>query len=315
MKDINQFRKAFNMDISIFKTMAFLIATMFIWSCSKKDSISQPEALAVTAKPGIDQVTVKWTPVNSGNFGSYWISYYPGDGLSVIKEQTKDSVVFSDLDPNIDYRFTVVWVDNNKVRSLPAIVNAKPEALFVEPEVLYDDDLTIEKQEQLDALPLLYTKISGRLRISGADITNLSKLKNLRTVGKNLEILDKNTALTSLAGLEKLRTISGNLWIRKNAALTSVEALKQLTKIEGNLYFYDNAVVKSLSGFDNLIEVKDVFIGDRGTSANDGKNPLLTDFCALKNLFSLPAGGRTVVIAQNGYNPTVQQIATGTCAK
>lgn len=102
----------------------------------------------------------------------------------------------------------------------------------------------------LDGLSCL-TAISGDLYIrSNADLTSITGLANLESVGGNLSIGEAycgwdayggfscgenygNPALPSLDGLQSLRTIGGWLWIGDNDALTTGGSFDALTQIGG----------------------------------------------------------------------------------
>jgi len=171
-------------------------------------------------------------------------------------------------------------------------------------------DLLIDTQAQLDALPT-YTEVTGKLRVRGADINDLSKLGTIQTVGGNVEILDQNDILTSLSGLGNLTTVSGNLWIRNNAALTDISALSSLSEVTGSLYLYGNAVIATLDGLEFLDTVANMYIGDRDGDPTDGEgNPSLTDLCALQEAANYSGLG-DFFIAENGFNPTSSDIAAG----
>lgn len=303
----------------IVKTNIILLAFVLIFSACSDDNkeIIQPNAISnFSATADILKVTLNWDNPNTSNFDSYWLSYMPGDELIVIEDPSQTSLEL-DIDEDEagkEHRFTLVYVTTENVRSLSSIVAATPQPKEELPEIIFEGDMIIGAQADLDNLPLPYTHITGKLRIKGADITDLSKLADLREVTKNLEIIDSNTSLVSIEGLNSLQKVGGNLWIRRNQLLESVEPLQSLTEVGGNMYFYENDAITSLEGFNSLVEVGDMFIGDRDGDTTDGEgNPLLSDFCALQNLFSI-ASNRTVLIGENAFNPTVEQVAAGNCS-
>jgi len=297
--------------------LTFTLALLFIACSDNENELIQPDAISnFSATADILKVTLNWENPNASNFNSYWLSYMPGDKLIVIEDPSVTSMELDidEDDAGIEHRFTLVYVTTDNIRSIASAVNATPEPEEVLPEIIFEGDINITVQADLDALALPYTHITGKLRIKGADVTDLSKLSDLREVGKNLEIIDGNTSLVSIEGLNSLQKVKGNLWIRRNPLLSSVAPLQSLTEIGGNMYFYENDAITTLEGFENLIEVKDMFIGDRDGDTTDGEgNPLLSNFCALQNLFSI-ASGRTVFIGENAFNPAVEEIVAGNCS-
>ena len=57
----------------------------------------------------------------------------------------------------------------------------------------------------------------------------------------------KNFALTTLAGLDSLTSIGGDLGISNNAALTSLEGINNLTGVGGNLILTGNTTLPTSS--------------------------------------------------------------------
>ena len=68
--------------------------------------------------------------------------------------------------------------------------------------------LYINSQTQIDSFQIIYpncTEIKGDVWIHGDDITNLSGLNVLTSIGGNIQIFSNN-ALTSLSGLDNIKT-------------------------------------------------------------------------------------------------------------
>jgi hypothetical protein len=124
------------------------------------------------------------------------------------------------------------------------------------------------------------TALQGNVSISGSDITNLSGLNNLTSIGGRFEIYD-NAALTSLTGLENLSSIGGFLEIGGwdegdgNPSLTSLVGLEGLISI-GGLGIGGNDVLTSLSGLNNIN-------GSSISYLTINYNPLLST-CAVKSI-------------------------------
>jgi hypothetical protein len=91
-------------------------------------------------------------------------------------------------------------------------------------------------------------------------LENIDALSGLTTIGGNHTIV-RNAALTDLAGLRALRSVSGSVAVWGDDALTSVDGLAGLTSIGGNLVVgtefipwnsgpipYGNAALTNLAG-------------------------------------------------------------------
>ncbi|MFY0608547.1 MAG: fibronectin type III domain-containing protein [Cyclobacteriaceae bacterium] len=186
------------------------------------------------------------------------------------------------------------------------------------PDNIFIGDLVLETQADVDAIKTKYTKITGRLKIgnyANGDITDLSILNNVRTVDY-LEV-DGNSLLEDLSGLESLDSIiTGNLTLRENLKIKSLKGLSSLTYLRNDIAFWNNAKLASLEGLENMTFVDEIFIGYTA-GAEERPNPRLTDYCGLTNLVSLNLAkiqGNRSVINANAYNPTFEEIASGTCA-
>ncbi|GAB5536272.1 MAG: hypothetical protein Rubg2KO_25210 [Rubricoccaceae bacterium] len=108
--------------------------------------------------------------------------------------------------------------------------------------------------------------ISGNLFVRGSDFTDLAGLSELTSVDGDVSIED-SPALASLAGLEALAAIGGNLEIGSvgvggNDALTTLDGLGGLTSVGGSVFIYDNLGLTTLDGLESLGAIGDgLFIG------------------------------------------------------
>jgi len=153
---------------------------------------------------------------------------------------------------------------------------------------------------------------TGQLYVIDNDSLNtLNGLSSLTSVGGQLNI-SQNNLLTSLVGLENLNNVGGNLDVYMNDALNSLAALENVTSVT-NLTIYGNDVLSTLTGLESLGVVNDVYIGITSWGTNVA-NDILTDFCALTNVFTNGTYGNVQII-NNAYNPTVQDIINGNCAQ
>ncbi len=115
----------------------------------------------------------------------------------------------------------------------------------------WPNGITFSSQQQIDLFQNLFPdciEIVGDLKIgaySGTDITNISGLSQLTSIGGDLLVWNNNN-LTSLTGLENVEANSiGGLGIYNNLSLTTCEAQNicdYLTSPNGTVNIYNNAV-------------------------------------------------------------------------
>ena len=141
------------------------------------------------------------------------------------------------------------------------------------------------------------TEIEGDVGISGQDISNLSGLDVLTSIGGHLLIWE-NELLHNLMGLHNITTIGGSLLLGcfdfetwdtfyGNPALKDLTGLNSLTYIGGNLQIVNNDSLINLTGLSSLTRVeKDLFIGVWGDDEQLG-NPRLINLAGLDNLNSI----------------------------
>jgi hypothetical protein len=94
--------------------------------------------------------------------------------------------------------------------------------------------------------------ISGNY-ISGSDITNLSGLDMVTFIGGNLEI-SWNDSLINLTGLENL-TVVGAIYIGGNSILSSLAGLEGLITVNGNLCLCESLGIEELFGNPSLANI------------------------------------------------------------
>jgi hypothetical protein len=90
------------------------------------------------------------------------------------------------------------------------------------------------------------TSVEGSLTVMDSSLTTLAGLESLTSVGGDLVILN-NSALTNLDALHALTTVGAEVRVQDNAKLTSVGGLGALTSIPGSLMVYRNAALTTLS--------------------------------------------------------------------
>lgn len=167
-------------------------------------------------------------------------------------------------------------------------------------------NVTLSTQNQVNNFAVTYagctTLPSGvKLKIKGANITNLNGLSVLTQIDGNLEIewcpalvdvtglwgittvngvlqFEECHALTNLNGLQNLSSCH-DLDIRGMDALTDISQLSGLTSLSGELRIKDCDALTTLAGLDNITSIGGDFRID--------ENANLTDLTALSNLTSI----------------------------
>jgi hypothetical protein len=116
------------------------------------------------------------------------------------------------------------------------------------------EDHVIDGPGSLKALAGI-TSIDGSLTIEACGLTSLAGLEGLRCVSGDL-IIHENKALTSLDGLEGLLYVGGSLVIggldQGNPQLESTAALSKLEVIEASLWVEHNRKLATLGDFGSL---------------------------------------------------------------
>lgn len=141
---------------------------------------------------------------------------------------------------------------------------------------VYTGSLTLSSQAEVNAFS--YTEVTGTLRIEGSDISSLTPLLSLTSVGGGLYI-ESNLTLISLSGLGNLTSVGGDLFLIENPKLTSLSGLGNLNSVGGNIYFRGNDIFASLVGIENLTSV--------GGYLSIYNNDALTSLSGMENLTSV----------------------------
>lgn len=120
-----------------------------------------------------------------------------------------------------------------------------------------DNDITLNSQADVNnfvATQGACTHVVGYLFINGADITDLTPLATLTSVGNYLSIA-YNASLTSLSGLTQLTSVGSFLYIGDNAALTNIDDLSGLTSVGHYVAVIYNASLIHVDGLSGLTSV------------------------------------------------------------
>jgi hypothetical protein len=181
---------------------------------------------------------------------------------------------------------------------------------------VWEGDYTISDSDDIAVLSG-FTEVTGDLTIFdlGDDLTSLSGLENITSVGGNLKI-GGNHALTSLSGLENITSVGGYLAIAGNDALTSLSGLENITSVVGYLAIAGNDALTSLSELENITSVGGYLViawNDALTSLSGlnnitsvggelsiDSNPSLTSLSGLENLSNV--GGNLWITNNHSLN-------------
>jgi hypothetical protein len=112
---------------------------------------------------------------------------------------------------------------------------------------------SVQEQATESRLHTQEVACAGTIRISSeADIASVKERGCTTITG---ELLIVNTPLTSLAGLETVTSVGGNLVVRGNAALKDLRGLDGVTSVGEILVIGENDSLTSLHGLDALTNV------------------------------------------------------------
>lgn len=184
-----------------------------------------------------------------------------------------------------------------------------------------DGEIVLTHQAEVDAFTC--TEVSGNLRISGDDITNLNGLSSLKKVGGNF-FFQNTSNLKTLDGLSALDSVTGSLYIIDNHALTNINGLSSLKSV-GSVNVIGNSGLTNLDGFSSLSEIKNggMYISNNanlvdisGSSSlrssngsviveNNGDLTNISGFNNLVTLQEITISGNPKLCAIKGFNSLV----------
>ncbi|MCD4735198.1 MAG: T9SS type A sorting domain-containing protein [Bacteroidales bacterium] len=147
----------------------------------------------------------------------------------------------------------------------------------------------------LDSLNVL-TAIDGKLNISTDELTFLTGLENVTTIGGALEI-KHCIALANLFGLENLVSLGGNLEIMNNPNLLNLSGLSNLTSIPGDLYVGLNTQLEDIKALAGVTSV--------GGNFTATVNPYMESL----GLFGLQAVGGNFEVSTTIYLISMEDLA------
>jgi len=173
-------------------------------------------------------------------------------------------------------------------------------ALFAQSTVIAQpclpDGIVFSSQAEIDNFQTNHpdcTEIEGDVEINGDNITNLTGLSMVTSIGGDLRIND-NDALTNLTGLDNLTSIGGELKIQANDTLTSLTGLDNLTSIGGVLAILWNDTLTTLTALENLTSIGGLAIWNSNA---------LTSLAGLEGLTSI--GGRFYFVGNDAITNLV----------
>ncbi len=179
-------------------------------------------------------------------------------------------------------------------------------------------NIVLNTQTEVSDFAAIYsncTAIPGDMTITtvGANVTDLSPLNNIVSIGGELKIynnpglinigfgsltsvgdgvyVENNPALNNLDSFSSLTTVGSHLHIRENASLTTMSGLSNIASVGGYLYFYDNDALTDLNGLSSLATV--------GAYVYIEGNDALSDISALQNTTFQPSSSLGLTIKNN----------------
>lgn len=170
-----------------------------------------------------------------------------------------------------------------------------------------------EKVSNLDVLSGL-TEVNRLSIVRMEGLKKLPDFKNLTAVSGQLTI-SMMRDLQDISGLSNIREV-GSLQIDNLLTIPSLHGLEGLEKITGGSLIIGNC--KEITDLDPLQNLKEISFASQTDMIGITMNDKLTSYCAVKDLlvanWKNPSGkGDRVTIAQNGYNPTYEQLLNGEC--
>jgi len=288
-----------------------------LWTSCKddiEDALPPGDVSNVVAVGGDGQVILTWSEPSDEDLKEYSITYSP-DGELLTLAAGIVTHTFTGLTNGTSYTFTIKSRDNGGNLSEGVSTTAVPLGENTTGPITLSGDIDFTSQADLNAFSGDFTYVEGTVIIQGADITDLSPLANIDSIGVDLKI-QFNETLVSTKGLEKLKKVA-NLTLWENAKLTDLTGFSNLTTVTEALAVIFHAELLTLDGLENLETVtENIYLGTQAWKepAKDGGNPKLDDFCALKDFLTTGTLGGTFYADFNASNPSKEEIVAGNCS-
>lgn len=154
-------------------------------------------------------------------------------------------------------------------------------------------DLSTATDSDVASLSCL-TGVTGDLTIDGSDLTTLTGLEQLATVGGAFDLYG-NSALVDVSALTSLTTIGDTTTLSNNDQMVDFTGLEGLESINGRLYIQLNDNLTSLDGLESLTSFR--------STLSMGANDVLYDLSGLSNATLSPKGSSLFIFD----NPCVVQ--------
>ncbi len=116
------------------------------------------------------------------------------------------------------------------------------------------EGISFNTQAEVDSFQFNHpgcNEIAGNVMVNGTDITNLSGLDIINSIGGNFSIINSDT-LTNLTGLNNLTSVGGAFSITDNYMLTNLIGLENITSVGRDLFIENNWELTSLSSMSGL---------------------------------------------------------------
>ena len=227
-----------------------IIIGVLVLACGSDNDQDRANSIEVEVLNVTDNgATLTWTVPSSLQSGASVVYKIVLFGEVVADNLTSRVYTFSGLSDNILYTGSVFALDSNGNEtftefSFTTIANP-----------VFEGELTLSSQDDVDSF--YYTWVTA-LIIDGEDITDLSNLQSLEYVERYIEI--KNTAVTSLQGLENVQTDEDlypnlpYLEIENNILLEDVSAIGGFSSKSINIVLQDSPLLTSLDGMELVDE-------------------------------------------------------------
>lgn len=132
-------------------------------------------------------------------------------------------------------------------------------------------------------------------------LTSIKGLEGLVSTDSDVTI-GTNVSLASLEGLHNLEEVGGQLGLNWLYSLRNLEGLSSL-KVVNNISLYSNNQLISLDGIESLETIRE--------RLRISGNAKLVDFCAVSDLTDQAPSEWSIL--HNAYNPTKEDLSSGTC--
>ena len=200
--------------------------------------------------------SVRWKLVTSDD--ATWITSLSSDSnihsSRITGENESTITLIHTRAPNATQRSTTLTLtaidENGNELMNPATVTIN----FTQLPTIYEGDISLRSQEEVNELISNTTVILGNLIIAGRNITDLTPLGNMTHIMGNL-IIQQNRQLVNLNGLNNLQSIGEYFGIFDNAKLTTLGDFSHLQSIGRYFKVTNNDKLLSLGSFPSLTSI------------------------------------------------------------